>query len=56
VGIVFVLLVVWLGLVVVGFAVKALLWLAILGIMLFVVTGIAGAVRRHAGTRTVSPR
>ncbi|GAY07789.1 hypothetical protein [Pseudonocardia sp. N23] len=47
-GIIIALLVVWLVLVVVGFAVKALLWLAIVGIVLFVITGIVGAVRRRS--------
>jgi apolipoprotein N-acyltransferase len=40
-----VLLAIWLALVIIGFAVKALLWLAIVGIVLFVVTGIYGAIR-----------
>jgi hypothetical protein len=39
------LLVVWLAFVIVGFAVKALLWLAIAGIVLFIATGIYGAIR-----------
>lgn len=38
------LLVVWLVLVVIGFAVKALLWLAVLGLIFFLVTAIAGAI------------
>jgi apolipoprotein N-acyltransferase len=40
-----VLLAIWLALIIIGFAVKALLWLAIAGIVLFVVTGIYGAIR-----------
>jgi hypothetical protein len=40
-----ILLAIWLALVVIGFAIKALLWLAIAGIVLFVVTGIYGAIR-----------
>ena len=44
-GLIIILLVVWLGLVVVGFAIKTLLWLAIVGIVLFVATGIYGAIR-----------
>jgi hypothetical protein len=44
-GLIIVLLVVWLAFVIVGFAVKALLWLAIVGIVLFVATGIYGAIR-----------
>jgi hypothetical protein len=44
-GVIIFLLVVWLALVIIGFVIKALLWLAIAGIVLFVVTGIYGAVR-----------
>lgn len=44
-GLILGLLVLWLVLVVVGFAVKALLWLAIVGLVLFVVTGVFGAIR-----------
>lgn len=47
-GLIVALLVIWLALVIVGFAVKALLWLAIVGIVLFVATGIFGAIRRRA--------
>lgn len=46
-GILVALLVVWLILVVVGFVVKSLLWLAILGIVLFVVTSLWGAMQRR---------
>ena len=45
---VIVLLVVWLILAVVGFAIKGLLWLAIIGIILFVGTAAIGVVRRKA--------
>lgn len=45
------LLVLWLVLVVLGFAVKSLLWLAIIGIVLFIATGIFGAVRRRSAAR-----
>jgi hypothetical protein len=45
VGLIIALLVVWLVFVIVGFAIKALLWLAIVGIVLFLATGIYGAVR-----------
>jgi hypothetical protein len=48
VGIIIGLLVLWLVLAVVGFAVKSLLWLAILGLILFVATGVIGAMRRRA--------
>ncbi|MDV6271749.1 hypothetical protein [Rhodococcus globerulus] len=40
------LLVVWLVFVVLGFAVKGLLWLAIIGIVLFVGTAIWGWLKR----------
>jgi hypothetical protein len=43
-----VLLVIWLILAVVGFAFKGLVWLAIIGIILFVATAIIGMVRRNA--------
>jgi hypothetical protein len=48
-GLILGLLVLWLVLVVVGFAVKALLWLAIVGLVLFVVTGVVGAFRGRSG-------
>jgi hypothetical protein len=44
-GLIIALLVLWLIFAVVGFVVKSLLWLAIVGIVLFVVTGVFGAVR-----------
>ena len=43
-----VLLVLWLILAVVGFAVEGLTWLAIIGIILFVGTAAVGVVRRKA--------
>jgi len=43
-----ILLVVWAILAVVGFAINGLLWLAIIGIILFVGTLIFGFVRRNA--------
>jgi hypothetical protein len=42
-----VLLVVWLVLAIVGFAIKGLVWLAIVGIVLFVGTAIIGLLRRR---------
>lgn len=42
------LLIVWLVLVVLGFAVKGLLWLAIIGVILFVATGVWGWLKRKA--------
>jgi hypothetical protein len=41
-----VLLVVWLVLAVLGFVIKGLVWLAIIGIILFVATAIWGWIRR----------
>ena len=36
-------LVVWLGVVMMGFAVRGLSWVAVLGLVLFVATGVLGA-------------
>ena len=47
-GLIVVLLVIWLVVVVLGFLLKGLLWLAILGIVLFVVTAIVAAIRRRS--------
>ena len=47
-GLILGLLVLWVVLVVIGFTIKALLWLAIVGIVLFVVTGLYGAIRGRA--------
>jgi hypothetical protein len=44
-GIIGVLLIVWLVLVVLGFVIKGLVWLAIIGIVLFLVTGAFGGTR-----------
>jgi hypothetical protein len=43
-----VLLVVWLILAVLGFVIKGLVWLAIVGIVLFLATGVWGFLRRRA--------
>jgi hypothetical protein len=43
-----ILLVVWLVLAVLGFVIKGLVWLAIVGIVLFLVTGVWGWIRRRA--------
>lgn len=48
IGLLIALLFVWLVLIVVGFAIKALLWLAIVGIALFVITALGGAIH-HSG-------
>lgn len=46
-GLIIALLVIWLAFVIVGFVIKALLWLAIVGIVLFIATGIYGAIRNR---------
>lgn len=46
---VIVLLALWLILSIVGFAFEGLLWLAIIGIVLFVVTAVIGIIRRRTG-------
>jgi hypothetical protein len=50
-----VLLAAWLILSIVGFALEGLMWLGIVGVVLFVGTAIIGAVRRKA-LRRASPR
>lgn len=52
VGVVIFLLILWAALSIFGFVVEGLFWLAIVGLVLFVVTGIFGWFRRGAGTRT----
>jgi len=47
-----VLLAAWLILSIVGFALEGLIWLGIVGVVLFVGTAIVGAVRRKALRRT----
>lgn len=47
-----VLLAVWAVLTIVGFTFQGLLWLAIIGIILFVATIIFGLIRTRAGRRT----
>lgn len=46
-GIIIGLLVLWLILSIVGFVVKGLLWLAIIGLVLFVATGVWGWLKRR---------
>ena len=46
---VIILLALWLILSVVGFAIKGLFWLAVIGIILFVGTALIGIIRRRAG-------
>ncbi|MCM3779464.1 hypothetical protein [Microbacterium hydrocarbonoxydans] len=46
-----ILLVLWAGLAVFGFVIKGLLWLAVLGIVLFLATLVIGMLRRSAATK-----
>lgn len=48
IGLLVLLLIVWLVLVILGFVIKGLFWLAIIGIVLFLVTGGYGALKRSA--------
>jgi hypothetical protein len=48
IGLLAVLLLVWLVCVVVGVVVKGLFWLLIVGVVLFVATGVIGFVKREA--------
>ncbi len=50
-GLIIALLVIFLVLAVIGFAVKALLWLAWVALILFVVTAVVGWLRRRAASR-----
>jgi putative Ca2+/H+ antiporter (TMEM165/GDT1 family) len=47
-GLIIALLVIWLVLAIVGFAIKGLLWLAIIGLVLFIATGVWAWVKRKA--------
>jgi hypothetical protein len=47
-ALVVVLLVIWVVLSVLGFVIKGLLWLGIIGVVLFVVTALVGAARRRS--------
>ncbi|EME17599.1 hypothetical protein [Rhodococcus qingshengii] len=49
-GLIVFLLALWLVFVVVGFVAKGLLWLAIIGIVLFVATAAWGWIKRNAST------
>lgn len=47
-----ILLLIWLAMSIAGFVIKGLLWLAVLGIILFVATALFGYIRnRTGGTR-----
>ncbi|MDJ0351435.1 hypothetical protein [Pseudarthrobacter sp. PH31-O2] len=47
-GLIITLLIIWLVLSVLGFVVKGLVWLAVVGLILFVATGVWGWVKRKA--------
>lgn len=47
-GLIITLLIVWLVLSILGFVIKGLLWLAVLGLVLFVATAVWGWVKRNA--------
>lgn len=47
-----VLLALWLIVAIVGFAIKGLIWLAIIGIVLFLATAVIGLVRRSRTRRS----
>lgn len=47
-GVIVVLLLVWLALVILGAVIEGLLWLTIVGAVLFVATGVYGAIKRRA--------
>jgi hypothetical protein len=46
-----ILLVIWAVLAILGFVIKGIIWLAILGIVLFVITAIVGLIRRGGRTK-----
>lgn len=50
-GLIVTLLLLWLVLIVLGFVIKSLFWLAILGMVFFVATAIFGAMRRRRALR-----
>jgi hypothetical protein len=47
IGLIIALLVIWVILAVVGFAIKGLIWLAVIALVLFVITAIVGFIRRR---------
>jgi hypothetical protein len=53
IGFILLLLVIWLVLAILGFVIKGLFWLAVIGIVLFVVTAIVGYIRRGGGRSKV---
>lgn len=51
VTVLWILIVTWVLLAIVGFAIEGLLWLAVVGIVLFIGTIVFGLIRRRAGRR-----
>lgn len=51
-GILVALLVIWLIVTVAGFVIKGLIWLAIIGLVLFVATAVWGWIKRKSGAGT----
>ncbi|GAB5077243.1 LPXTG cell wall anchor domain-containing protein [Arthrobacter sp. AD-310] len=49
-GLIITLLIIWLVLSVLGFVIEGLLWLAVIGLVLLVATGIWGWLKRRART------
>ena len=47
-----ILLIIWAVLAILGFAIKSLLWLAIVGIVLFVITALLGFIRRGGSRKS----
>ncbi len=47
-GLIITLLIIWLVLSILGFVVKGLIWLAVIGLVLFLATGVWGWVKRKA--------
>lgn len=47
-GIIITLLVIWLGLAILGFVLEGLLWLAVIGVVLFAATVVWGWMKRKA--------
>jgi hypothetical protein len=50
IGLIVTLLVIWVVLSVIGFAIKGLFWLAIVGIVLFLGTALVGFIRRKSAS------
>ncbi|WP_349898875.1 hypothetical protein [Parafrigoribacterium soli] len=51
-ALVIILLIIWAVLAILGFAIKSLLWLAIIGIVLFIITALWGFIRRGSSSNS----